>query len=386
MRSSSALQLRACLLVVVLSVGLNAGCTAMAVQTSSSSSSQTQGSPTPAAKTADASSLLLEERPQIVQDAFQHNTSLYYFGLGSNMLREKVAGRSSDGQGDIIMEDFQAAVVHGHRLSFNLRGFPPLEPGMGSLEPVYDNNDSENKKKGKTKQPKNSKALLSYHSPECHGALIKLNPTQYERVMKSEGIGSKRSGYEEIVVTAVPYNASQPPVQAIVLRARPHAKLNKDPSPSLRYMTILRQGAAELQLKPCYQEFLAAHPVQKTPLWMKRLALQNLIFTFSIGKLLWGWRGLSRLQSWFLFRVYVNSSSGKVRCAVSNALTAAILFPGALAGMLMTKADKWRGKEPSPFLARMTTLLNDDSTSSSNTTSTSTSTSDEDNSATKQAA
>jgi hypothetical protein len=158
----------------------------MAVQTSSSQppqSSQTQGAPTPAAattapaaKTADASSLPLEERPQIVQDAFQHNTSLYYFGLGSNMLREKVAGRSSDGQGDIIMEDFQAAVVHGHRLAFNLRGFPPLEPGMGSLEPVYDNSDSETNKDGKTKQPKNSKALLSYHSPECHGALIKLNP------------------------------------------------------------------------------------------------------------------------------------------------------------------------------------------------------------------
>jgi hypothetical protein len=375
----------------------------MAVQTSSSQppqSSQTQGAPTattapavttattaPTATTAtanNASSLLLEDRPQIVQDAFRHNTSLYYFGLGSNMLREKVAGRSSDGQGDILMEDFQAAVVHGHRLAFNLRGFPPLEPGMGSLEPVYpydnnNNNDSErtNKKgKGKTKQPKNSKALLSYHSPECHGALIKLNPTQYERVMKSEGIGMKRSGYEEIVVTAVPYNTSQPAVQAIVLRARPHAKLNRDPSPSLRYMTILRQGAAELQLKPCYQEFLAAHPVQKTPLWMKRLALQNLIFTFSVGKLLNGWRGLSRLQSWFLFRVYVNSSAGKVRCAVSNALTAAILLPGAVAGMLLTRVDQWRGKEPSPFLARMSTLLKDDSTTSStsNTTSASTST------------
>jgi hypothetical protein len=237
---------------------------------------------------------------------------------------------------------------------------------------VFDN-ESEINKNSKTKQPKTSKALLSYHSPECHGALIKLAPAQYERVMKSEGIGSKRSGYEEIVVTAVPYNTSQPPVQAIVLRARPHAKLNQDPSPSLRYMTILRQGAAELQLKPCYQEFLAAHPVQITPLWLKRLCLQNLMFTFSIGKLLNGWRGLSKLQSWFLFRVYVNSSAGKVRCAVSNALTAAILLPGALAGMLLTTVNKWRGKEPSPMMQRMTTMLKDDTTSSSsNTTSTST--------------
>jgi hypothetical protein len=345
----------------------------MAVQTSKSSSqppssetqTQTQEAPTPAAAPASKDQLPMEERPQIVQDAFQHNTSLYYFGLGSNMLREKVVGRSADGQGDILIEDnyFQAAVVHGHRLAFNMRGFPPLEPGMGSLEPIYDNDKSNENNKG-TKQPKNSKALLSYHSPECHGALMKLTRTQYERVMKSEGVGTSLNGYEEVVVTAVPYDTSQPPVQAIVLRARPNARMHRDPSPSLRYMNILRQGAAELQLKPCYQEFLAAHPVQKTPKWMKRLAIQNLIFTFTVGKLLNGWRGLSKLQSWFLFRVYANSSAGKVRCAVSNVLTAAILLPYALGGMLLTTVNKWRGKEPSPFLQRMTTLLSDDSSNS----------------------
>jgi hypothetical protein len=405
--------MRAWLWVLVLSPW-HADCTAMVAQTSSSSqplsssssssqtqevhtpaaittttsssqtkedvlpSSQTQEAPTPAAKTTRASSsqkkedvLPLEERPQLVQDAFQKNTSLYYFGLGSNMLREKVVGRSSDGQGDIQIQDFQAAVVHGHRLAFNLRGFAPLEPGMGSLEPLYDAND-------KT-QPKNSQALLSYHSPECHGALIKLSPIEYERVMKSEGIGSKKSGYREVVVTAVPYDTSQPPVQAICLTANPHVKLNKDPSPSVRYMNILRQGAAELQLKPCYQEFLAQHPVQKTPMWMKRLAVQNLIFTFTIGKLLNNWRGLSRLQSWFLFRVYVNGSAGKVACAVSNVLTAFILLPGACLGMLFAAMGKLLGKEPSPMLQRMTTFLKDDTSSS-----TSTSTSSTDNASKKQ--
>jgi hypothetical protein len=384
--------MRAWLWLLVLSP-MHADCTAMAVQTSSSQppSSQTQGEPTPAAKPRTASSssevkkakdvLPLEERPQLVQDAFQKNTSLYYFGLGSNMLREKVVGRSSDGQGDILIQDFQAAVVHGHRLAFNLKGFAPLEPGMGSLEPLYDD-DNDNDKKG---QPKHkSQALHSYHAPECHGALMKLSPVQYERVMKSEGIGMKRSGYQEVVVTAVPYDTSQPPVQAICLTASPHAKLKKDPSPSVRYMTILRRGAAELQLKPCYQEFLAQHPVQNTPLWMKRLAIQNLIGTFTIGKVLNGWRGLSKLQSWFLFRVYVNGSAGKLRCAVSNVLTALILLPGACVGMLLTTVNKMRGKEPSPMLQRMTTLLKDDTDDTASSTSASTSASSTDNASNKQ--
>ena len=82
------------------------------------------------------------------------------------------------------------AVVPGHRLAFNMRGFVPLEPGMGSLEPVN----------------ATSKPLLAYEEPECHGALIKLKPDMYERVMRSEGVGNPNQtspqGYEEIVVTA----------------------------------------------------------------------------------------------------------------------------------------------------------------------------------------
>lgn len=37
----------------------------------------------------------LKDRPQLVQHAFENNSTLYYFGLGSNMLRSKVVGRSS---------------------------------------------------------------------------------------------------------------------------------------------------------------------------------------------------------------------------------------------------------------------------------------------------
>jgi len=89
----------------------------------------------------------------------------------------------------------EAAVVPNYRLSFNMRGIPPIEPGMGSLEPI----DS------------GSKSLLTYDRGECHGALIRLTPDNYEKVMRSEGVGLGKSdqGYEEIIVDAIPYGKSQ---------------------------------------------------------------------------------------------------------------------------------------------------------------------------------
>ncbi|EEC45798.1 predicted protein [Phaeodactylum tricornutum CCAP 1055/1] len=279
-------------------------------------------------------------RPQIVQDAFNNNTPLYYFGLGSNMLRSKLENRSSQGKIEIL--SMEPAVVPSHRLAFNLRGFPPLEPGMGSLEPVN----------------ATSRALMAYNKPECHGALVQLVPEMYERVMKSEGVGMNQSGYEEIVVTAVPYDPRKPPVQAIALRAKPHVRLRRDPSPSARYMDILRQGAAELQLKPCYQEFLAQHPVQILPTWLRRLSIYNLIFTFSLSNKL-KWRGVSKMQSWLLFRVYVPSNASWICRHGCSVCTAGILLPGAILGSAIKMVvSKWGGDFP-PFLKRMMDLLDD---------------------------
>ena len=199
----------------------------------------------------------IPQRPRLVQDALDNNKSVYYFGLGSNMSREKLEGRSPDGQ-LIKIQRMEPAVVPNHRLAFNLKGFPPLEPGMGSLEPVESSN----------------KALLKYKANECHGALVKLSAQNYERVMRSEGVGtgSAQQGYDEVVVTAIPYNRWRKPVQAVALRARSHVRLSQDPCPSRRYMKILRQGAQELGLKEEYQHFLRDHPVQEVSVWLRRIA------------------------------------------------------------------------------------------------------------------
>lgn len=270
------------------------------------------------------------------------------------MSRKKVEGRSPDGSPIEILR-MEAAVVSGHRLAFNLRGFPPIEPGMGSLEPCGGDRETSESE---------SEPLLAYERPECHGALIKLTPENYERVMKSEGItGQSNQGYEEVVITAVPYDSPQHPVKAIALRAREHVRLAKDPCPSQRYMNILREGAKELNLKTCYQEFLANHPVQQNPKWLKQLAIYNFVVT-GILSFKYKIRFLSKIQSWFLFKIYVPSNGTVVSKALCEIGTAIILLPVAFLGFFLYRLLKVTNSVP-PMMARFISMLDDESAKSS---------------------
>ena len=74
-------------------------------------------------------------RPNLVLDAIENNKPLYYFGVGSNLSRKKLEERSICGK-KINPLSMEPCVIPHHRLAFNLRAFPPLEPAMGSLEPL----------------------------------------------------------------------------------------------------------------------------------------------------------------------------------------------------------------------------------------------------------
>lgn len=303
------------------------------------------------------------ERPALVEDALANNVPLYYFGIGSNMLKSKLENRSSKGK--IELMSIEPALVRNHRLAFNMRGFFPLEPAMGAIEPTdYD----------ATPHDTPSKPLYSYDKPECHGALVQLTPENYEKVMESEGIskGNVNRGYDEIVVTAIPYDASKPPVQAIALRARPHVRLSKDPAPSPRYMTILREGAAELGLSQCYQDYLAQHPVHRTPQWLKHMALQNLIFTFTLNALIGGPRNwIGRAQAWLLYHSYVPPTSHAVLRVWYDCVTALVLFPGSLGGMGVRAYRHITKTEHPPFMKRILGLVHEPTSPSSTATASS---------------
>lgn len=277
----------------------------------------------------------LPVRPDIVQEALDRGEPLYYFAIGSNLSRQKLENRGINGT-KIEILSMEAGYVSNYRLAFNLRGFPPIEPGMGALEPL---------------DGSSSRPLLQYSGNECHGALVKLTPENYEKVMKSEGInGANTQAYDEIVVDVYPYKNPKRPIRAISLRAREHVRLRKDPCPSLRYMKILRDGAQELGLKPCYQTFLAEHPTQKMPQWLKKIAFYNLVFTGTLSFRL-KFRLVSRIQSFLLYQFYDPTSH-----LITDVLTTAVLLPGSLVGLLYYQVLAKTGNL-SPFIKRFQTLL-----------------------------
>jgi len=302
------------------------------------------------------------DRPALVQNALARNETLYYFGLGSNMLRSKLENRGVNSSAKIAIIDMQPAIVKGHRLAFNMRGFLPLEPGMGSLEPVNMVGDDSSETDDDYSSAL-SKPLHSFEKPECHGALVHLTADNYVRLMQSEGVNAPNStqqqqppGYEEVVVTAHPYDSKRPSVQAIALRARPHVRLSQDPCPSARYMAILKQGAAELQLHDTSQQFLQQHPVHQIPRWLKRMALYNFIWNLTLSNGL-KWRGLSKFQNWLQWRFYVPTTRSGVRLWASHCTTAIILAPGALLGALYKGCLRVTKKELPPMIQRFTSLL-----------------------------
>lgn len=281
-------------------------------------------------------------RPRLVEDALNNNEPIYYFGLGSNMSKKKLQNRGLNGTKIDILK-MEAAIVPNYRLAFNLAGFPPIEPGMGSLEPLN--------------AP--SKPLLTYESDECHGALVKLTPENYEKLMRSEGVGNGDSnqGYDEIIVDTYPYSKPGKPVKAVALRARSHVRLGFDPCPSARYMSILREGAKELGLKPCYQDFLARHPVQELAVWQRKQAIYNLLITATIS-FRFKWRLPSKFQRWLLFSVYVRPSAPAPVKLASDMATAFILLPGSALGYLFYHVSTFTGTTPA-FVIRMMSMFGD---------------------------
>lgn len=247
-----------------------------------------------------------------------HAQVVHYFGVGSNMCRSKVEGRGADSQIELLR--FQPAVVRGHRLAFNLRGFAPLEPGMGSLEP--------------------------HATSEAHGALMSMPAREYQKIWLSEGGGQARPAYEEVVVEARPYGGE--PVKAIALRAREHARLREEACPSERYLSLLLTGAAELGLDPSYVARLKAHPTQIVPPTLHSIAVHYLFFVALLFQL--QMRPLIEALSALLWRVHVPSSHpNRMLRGLSNAASTLLLTPGAAIGCIV-RLGMWASCTPPPPL------------------------------------
>ncbi len=287
------------------------------------------------------------DRPALVLDAISCGKPLYYFGVGSNLSRTHLENRSISGKKiDII--SMEPCYIPGYRLAFNLRGIPPMEPAMGSLEQIsIPSPTSGTVASGEGVVP--SKPLKAYERAECHGSLIQLSPEAYETVYRSEG-GHKGAvqSYEEIVVTCIPYDKSKPPVQAVAYSARNHTRLVQDVPPSLRYMTIIRNGAKELGLKTCYQEWLEDHPVQKPcSNLLKKVSKHSMVFYFT-SIMIFQSRFISFVQCRLLEVLHLIGSKW-MPDMMYEAAACMILFPTAFGGVLILMLMEATGKTPPPL-------------------------------------
>jgi hypothetical protein len=183
----------------------------------------------------------------LITQALSINGKIFYLGVGSNMLKDKVINRGLNNS-KISVLSFGPAKVDNYRLAFNMRGFLPVEPSMGGIEPC----------------PGSS----------IHGALMEMPAAEYQKLWLSEGGGMEKPGYEEIIVDATPYGSSVT-VQAVALRAAPHARLARDAPPSARYLGLITKGAIELGIEPAYLERLRAVRVAVVPQYLKALSAKH---------------------------------------------------------------------------------------------------------------
>eukprot|EP01041_Mallomonas_annulata_P006102 gene6102-12355_t len=258
--------------------------------------------------------------------SYSPNGNLYYFGVGSNMLKSKVTNRGVNGT-KIEIQNITPGYAPKHRLAFNMRGFPPLEPAMGGIEPCDES--------------------------ICHGALIELSPDDYQKLWVSEGGSQPRPGYDEVIVEIFPYGSTVP-VKAIALRAGQHVRLNRDLCPSKRYMSILLDGALELGLEPAYIEKLRSIPTANPSLLLKFLSLHSLLFYGLLLRL--KLRSISLALTSLKSFLYVPPTSSSFKIILSELALCVLMLPCAMIGALIMLSYRMKGEELPPMVRAMWSL------------------------------
>ncbi|KAJ1625189.1 hypothetical protein T492DRAFT_1041436 [Pavlovales sp. CCMP2436] len=271
-----------------------------------------------------------------------------YFAFGSNLSEEKLRNRGSNGT-TITWTSRLPAVAPGHRLAFNMRMFPPIEPAMASIEPC--------------------------DGGECEGALLELSLESYDALWRSEGGAMDRPSYQEIVVPvaalrphstpadAPPSSESlrrEAPVNALTFRAAPWTRLRRDAPPSARYLAIILAGARELGL-PSASTTLSSMPSAAPSKLLLAVARAHGVVSLLLSRV-----GLRKALAPLRTACYALLYCGPSRPLrlLSEVATLTLLAPTATVGVLIRAARRAAGlpdfsfgppaKKPAPTAAPAT--------------------------------
>ncbi|EHY54824.1 Gamma-glutamyl cyclotransferase gliK [Exophiala dermatitidis] len=199
------------------------------------------------------------------------NSAIWYFGYGSNIRSASMTKR------EITPLQAQAVVVPSYILTFDIFGIPCAEPAFASIATYQDIEETQQ----------------HTQVPPVHGVAYLLTRDDYRRLVLSEGSGV---GYDEIQVEAFPIaNTDYTPGKGIMvhtLKAKYPFRPNR--APSVRYMSLLIEGATENGLPESYIQYLKSLP------------------TFSAGQSTWASLGSSLFLGFFARAVRVLAYSTKL--------------------------------------------------------------------------
>mmetsp|Transcript_12200 Transcript_12200/g.32843 ORF Transcript_12200/g.32843 Transcript_12200/m.32843 type:complete len:315 (-) Transcript_12200:557-1501(-) len=209
------------------------------------------------------------QRPSLVEEEFVYN-----FGYGSNIYPPaKLHLRGAPGSGGVNFDEFQVAKLRGWRLAFDLAAFPPAEPSMASIEPL---------------QPGDllcvggsAQRHFGVHDSEgcMYGALIKLRRAEYNKLWRSEGGSMKETAYLEVEVECETQTGEV--IRAVAFRTSEKRRYRRDVAPSLRYRTLIIEGARSLGVPEEYQHALERIPkVVPIPQFLRPFFIKPMILFF----------------------------------------------------------------------------------------------------------
>ena len=175
----------------------------------------------------------------------------------------------------------------GYVLRFDLPGIPYQEPSFSSIRPRVNESD-----------------------PDVIGIAYLLTREEYERLLLSEG--GRDGGYMEIDVPVKPLldlTSEKSTIMCKSLGTRVPRE-NPHPLPSARYLSLIRNGAADHKFPERYQRYLNDLPIYTTSTWKTEAGrilflaiwLPVVIFIFAMltrkNKLGEVPRWVKRLQTW----------------------------------------------------------------------------------------
>lgn len=145
-----------------------------------------------------------------------------YFAYGSNMNTKILQMR----RGINVRTNLGGGILHGHKLSFNVKGIPFVEPSFASVEPSVQHN--------------------------VHGLVVDIDTFDLFKLYASEGVPLV---YQPYKVNVAMYDTNIN-VTCITLRVVKGFSYKREHPPSRRYLDLIKTGARDINLNEEYRSYL----------------------------------------------------------------------------------------------------------------------------------